>query len=157
MTKIIITLLALALLNGCSSSSDPLILKAPQTLQTSAQERIRQVITAQQHAWNNGDLDGFMQGYWRSDSLRFASGNTYRFGWQTTLDNYKKNYPNKATMGRLTFDLIDIDQVSDKVAIVFGRWKLIRDNDQPQGLFTLVVEKKDGHWLITRDHTSSAK
>ncbi len=123
--------------------------------ETSAEQQIRSVLANQQQAWNNGDIDGFMQGYWKSDKLRFASGNKFRHGWQATLDNYKKSYPDKATMGQLKFTLIDIDVVSNDVALVFGRWHLTRDKDQPQGLFTLVFERKGQQWLVTRDHTSS--
>jgi len=134
-----------------------LLIVSIQVKATTVESDIRHVISAQQSAWNNGDLKAYMQGYWQSDKLRFASGNSFRFGWQSTLDNYLKNYSDKATMGVLTFKLIDINQISDKAAIVFGRWHLTRENDQPQGLFTLIFENKNGQWLITKDHTSSAK
>lgn len=119
------------------------------------EESIREVISLQQKAWNKGDLAGYMQGYWQSKKLRFASGNSYRFGWKTTLKNYQKNYPNKAAMGTLTFDIIDVNLINDANALVFGRWHLQRDKDTPQGLFTLTFAKIDGQWLITQDHTSS--
>ena len=122
-----------------------------------AENSIRAVMAAQQAAWNTGNLTEFMAGYWQSDTLRFASGDSYRHGWQTTLDNYIKGYPDAATMGQLKFDIIDIEQLSDNAALVFGRWQLTRTKDQPQGLFTLVFRKFGKQWLITRDHTSSAK
>lgn len=122
-----------------------------------ATNAIKDVIAAQQIAWNNGNLPAYMAGYWQSDKLRFASGNSYRHGWQATLDNYIKNYPDTATMGQLKFDIIEIEQLSDDAALVFGHWKLTRAKDQPQGLFTLVFRKFDNQWLITRDHTSSAQ
>ena len=124
---------------------------------SSPAQAIRQVMSAQQAAWNNGNLEAFMTGYWHSDQLRFASGNSYRHGWQTTLDNYLKGYPDRATMGQLTFDIIEIETISADAALVFGHWQLQRAKDLPQGLFSLVFRKIDGHWLITRDHTSSKK
>jgi len=147
MNKFISIIFALGVLSGCTNTGAP----------DAAENSIAQVMATQQQAWNDGDLKAFMQGYWPSEELRFASGDSYRFGWQTTLDNYIKGYPDKATMGQLKFELIDIDLVSDEVAIVFGRWHLTRASDQPHGLFTLVFEQKDGRWLITKDHTSSAK
>ncbi|MDP2560411.1 nuclear transport factor 2 family protein [Psychrobium sp. 1_MG-2023] len=150
----LISLVSAFALLGCANTAptNP----STETKESTAQS-IRQVMANQQQAWNSGNLTAFMQGYWQSDKLRFASGNSYRFGWQSTLDNYIKGYPDKATMGQLKFDIIDINQVSDDVAIVFGRWHLTRENDQPKGLYTLLFEKKNGQWLITQDHTSSAK
>ena len=129
---------------------------APQAHANPAQA-IKQVMANQQDAWNKGDLKAFMAGYWHSDKLRFASGNSYRHGWQTTLDNYIKGYPDRATMGHLTFDIIEIETLSADVALVFGHWQLATEKGLPQGLFTLVFRKINGQWLITRDHTSSAK
>jgi len=119
------------------------------------QTAIRHVLSNQQQAWNNGDLEQFMQGYWQSEKLRFASGNSFRFGWKTTLANYQKNYPDRTTMGKLTFDIIDIKLIAPQHAIVFGRWHLQREKDTPNGLFSLTFEKISGQWLITQDHTSS--
>ena len=124
---------------------------------TSVDDSIRQVMAAQQAAWNKGDLTAFMAGYWRSDKLRFASGNSYRHGWQATLDNYVKGYPDKAAMGKLKFDIIEIEELSSDAALVFGHWHLTREKDTPQGLFSLVFRKFGQQWLITRDHTSSEK
>jgi len=120
-----------------------------------SESQIRQVLATQQQAWNNGDLEQFMQGYWHSEKLRFASGNSFRFGWQTTLANYQKNYPDRATMGKLSFDIIDVKMIAKQHALVFGRWHLQRETDTPNGLFSLTFEKIDGDWRITQDHTSS--
>lgn len=119
-------------------------------------DTIRMLLTSQQDAWNRGDIDAYMQGYWKSAKLRFASGGTYKFGWQKTYDGYKKRYPNKASMGQLHFTLHDINQISANHALVFGTWKLMRQQDSPGGLFTLLLRKTAQGWKIIADHTSSA-
>ncbi len=116
---------------------------------------IKQVLAAQSAAWNRGDIDAFMQGYWKSDELRFASGGTITYGWQTTLERYKNHYPDKATMGTLAFTIQDVNVLSPSAAVVFGRWELTREKDKPWGLFTLTFRKIDGAWVIVSDHTSS--
>lgn len=117
---------------------------------------INQVLEAQTAAWNRGDIDAFMAGYWKSDELRFASGGVITYGWKTTRDRYKRNYPDKATMGTLAFTIHEVKVLSADAAIVFGRWELTRKHDKPWGLFTLTFRKVDGAWLIVSDHTSSA-
>ena len=124
--------------------------------QNSEKQEISKVISDQQNAWNKGDIEGYMQGYIKSDSLRFASGGNVSYGWQITLDRYQKGYPDKATMGKLIFSDIDIELLSPEVAIVFGKWELERENDNPWGLFTLVFKKTDEGWRIGHDHTSLA-
>lgn len=114
------------------------------------------VLSAQQAAWNAGDIRGFMQGYWQSESLRFASGGTVTTGWETTLQRYLARYPSDAAMGELAFTGVDIDQLAADSAIAFGRWQLLRENDAPSGLFTLVFRRIEGEWVIVHDHTSSA-
>ena len=115
---------------------------------------ISQVIQEQEAAWNRGDLDGYMQGYWNNDKMRFVSGDKFRYGWESTLAAYKRNYPDKATLGTLKFTIKDIKMLSNYAAMVVGRWQLTRAKDQPHGVFTLLVEKIDDHWVITHDHTS---
>lgn len=119
-------------------------------------EQIKSVLANQSDAWNKGDLEGFMSGYLQSDSLRFASGGKVTYGWETTLERYKKGYPDKAVMGKLTFSEIDIKIISDHSALVFGKWELERENDHPWGLFTLLFEKTNNGWMVVHDHTSSA-
>ena len=120
-----------------------------------AKKEIDQVMSEQQKAWNNGSIEGYMQGYHKSDSLRFASGGNVTYGWQTTLNRYSKGYPDKSTMGKLTFSEIDIEMISETAAIVFGKWELEREKDHPWGLFTLVFRLTDDGWKIVHDHTSS--
>ena len=112
------------------------------------------VMDAQTEAWNRGDIDGFMTGYWRSDKLLFVSGDEITRGWQTTLDRYKRNYNSREKMGVLRFSDLEIDVISKDTAIVLGSWALTRGGDNPKGKFTLVFRKLNGRWLIVRDHTS---
>lgn len=115
---------------------------------------IRKVMDAQVSAWNAGDIDGFMRGYWNSPALVFVSGDNVTKGWQPTTDRYKKNYDSKAKMGILTFSDLQIDVLSKDAAVVLGSWSLARDKDNPHGKFTLIFRRfKDG-WKIVHDHTS---
>jgi len=115
---------------------------------------IRAVMNDQVAAWNRGDIEGFMSGYWRSDKLTFVSGSNVTRGWQPTLDRYKKNYDSLAKMGTLAFSDLEITVLSKDAAVVLGSWSLARDKDNPHGKFTLVFRKfKDG-WRIVQDHTS---
>lgn len=116
-------------------------------------EAIRKVMNEQVVAWNNGDLEGFMQGYWKSSELTFVSGGKITKGWQQTLDNYKKSYGDKAKMGILTFSDLEITILGKESAVVLGKWSLQREKDNPKGLFTITFRKfKDG-WKIILDHS----
>lgn len=129
--------------------------------ETDAISSARNLLAVQRDAWNRADIDAFMQGYWQSQDIRFASGDAFKYGWQVTLDGYTKAYPSAAAMGKLDFDLIEVRQLSTDAVYVFGKWNLTRANEakekDPQGLFTLIVERKNGAWVITRDHTSVAE
>jgi len=149
----LLTLLLVIGAAGCASSSRSL---ADQT-QVQVQERIRAVLDAQVAAWNAGDLEGFMQGYWNAPGLRFASGGNVRTGWQTTLQSYQAGYPNRDAMGMLSFDDLDIRVLSDDAAYVFGRWRLARGGtyDDATGLFTLIFRQHAEGWRVVHDHTSA--
>jgi ketosteroid isomerase-like protein len=123
-----------------------------------AQDRqaILNVLETQRQAWNRGDIDGFMQGYWKSDSLTFVGKTAPVYGWQTTLDNYKKRYPGKAAMGQLTFTVIKLQLLDSKNAFMLGGWHLTRASGGIGGYFTLWFRKIDGEWKIVCDHTSSS-
>ncbi len=115
---------------------------------------IRKVMDAQVMAWNNGDIDGFMRGYWNSPDLVFVSGANVTRGWQPTIERYKKTYDSRAKMGTLTFSDLEVDVLSKDSATVLGSWALAREKDNPKGNFTLIFRKfKDG-WRIVHDHTS---
>ncbi len=120
-----------------------------------AQDRqaILKLMDTQRLAWNRGDIEGFMQGYWKSDSLMFVGSKT-TYGWQNTLDNYKRGYPDKAAMGILTFDILKVQILDPENAFVFGAWHLKREKDNPGGYYTLWFRKINGEWKIVVDHTS---
>ena len=115
---------------------------------------IQSVMNAQVLAWNAGDIEGFMKGYWNSDLMKFVSGDNVSRGWQAALERYKKNYDSKAKMGVLTFSDLEVSVLSKDSAVVLGSWSLARKKDNPKGKFTLIFRKfKDG-WKIIHDHTS---
>jgi ketosteroid isomerase-like protein len=115
---------------------------------------IRAVLDAQSAAWNRGDIEGFMAGYWRSPGTVFISGDSLTRGWQTVLDRYKKNYDSREKMGTLTFSDLQITPMGNDAAVVFGRWHLQRAKDEPHGRFTLIFRKTKQGWRIVHDHTS---
>ena len=115
---------------------------------------IIKVMDEQTAAWNRGDIDGFMKGYWNSESLIFVSGDGITRDWQPTLDRYKKSYDSKAKMGALKFSDLSVNVISKDAAVILGSWSLTREKDNPKGKFTLIFRKfKDG-WRIVHDHTS---
>ncbi len=115
---------------------------------------VLEVLDMQVEAWNNGDIDGFMAGYLNSDDLRFTSGSEVRYGWRRTRQRYRERYPDRAAMGTLAFENLDVRALSEHAALVFGRFRLTREADEPSGWFTLLLEQHDEQWLIVADHTS---
>lgn len=122
--------------------------------QSSDEQAIREVLSDQQKCWNAGDLDCFMQGYWKSDQLVFIGASGIKYGWETTLENYKNGYPDSEKMGHLQFELISVSRISNDFWSVIGKWSLQRKADAPSGHFTLIFKKIDGEWLIIQDHSS---
>ena len=119
---------------------------------------IKKILSSQQKCWNNGDIDGFMQGYWNSEKLVFTSLNHKpAYGWKNTLERYKNSYPTKSSMGELRFEILNLKLISKTTATLKGKWELIRQKDHPNGLFWLDIEKFDNNWLITKDSTVSFK
>ena len=121
-----------------------------------AADAIKAVLEAQAAAWNRGELEGYMDGYDRSNSTEFVGGDTITRGWQTVLDRYKKKYDSRAKMGVLTFSDLEITMLSKDAALVLGRWHLQRAKDEPHGTFTLLFRKTKAGWRIVHDHSSSA-
>lgn len=115
---------------------------------------IRQIMADQELAWNRGDLEAFMAGYWRSDSLRFIGSSGLTYGWQQTLDNYKKGYPGPEAMGKLKFTILSVEQLSKRSAYVIGKWHLTRKAGDLSGHYTLLWKKIKGKWVIVADHSS---
>jgi ketosteroid isomerase-like protein len=131
-----------------------LLLSLPAFSQSSEEAAIRRLLTLQTEAWNRGNIDAFMQTYWKSDSLMFIGSKGVVRGWQQTLDNYKKGYPDTAAMGQLSFDIIQVKPVSKEYAFVVGKWMLKRSMGDLSGHYTLVLRKIRGEWKIVADHSS---
>lgn len=108
----------------------------------------------QQNAWNTGDLVGFMEHYWQSDSLVFIGKNGLKYGWKTTLNNYQKSYPSKEAMGTLDFKHVIHTKTTGGDYRTTGNWNLYRNTDTLSGYFLLVWEFKNNRWVITADHSS---
>lgn len=124
-----------------------------------SQKKINQIndvkynMRAQELAWNNADIRGFMKYYWNSDSLKFIGSKGITYGWQKTYDNYIKGYPNKEAMGVLIFTIKEITQLSKTSIYVIGQWELKKEKPAG-GYFTLLWKKIKGQWVIVSDHTS---
>ena len=132
-----------------------LVCGAPEQPSNSVAE-IQSVLTAQQDAWNHGDIDAFMNGYARSASTVFVSEDEVRRGWETVRDRYHMRYSDRAKMGTLSFSEIEVTMLSPDAAVVLGRWKLKRENDEPHGRFTLIFKRLPEGWRIVHDQTSAA-
>ncbi len=117
----------------------------------SAKTSIINVMKAQEVAWNNHDLEGFMQGYWESESLKFYGSNGLTLGWENTLANYKKGYPTKAESGTLNFIINDISKIEGDNYWVMGEYHLKRDIGDAEGVFIIIFKKIDGKWKIIAD------
>jgi ketosteroid isomerase-like protein len=115
---------------------------------------IRALLQKQTEAWNRGDVEGFMEGYWKNDSLMFIGKSGITYGWQQTLDNYKKGYPDKTAMGFLTFTLIELKPLSKKYFSLVGKWHLKRTIGDLGGHYTLLLKKIKGKWVVISDHSS---
>lgn len=113
------------------------------------------LLRKQEIAWNKGDLEKFMETYWNSEKLVFVGSRGPTYGWQATLDNYKRSYPNKAAMGKLKFTILDISKIDKKTVLLIGKFELTRKIGDLSGHFTLVIQKINGEWLIISDHSSA--
>jgi hypothetical protein len=122
--------------------------------QSADEKNIRNVLSSQVTAWNAGNIGDFMKGYWQNDSVMFIGKSGITYGWQNTLNNYKKNYPDTVTMGKLSFDLLEFKQLSPVYYFVVGKWHLQRSIGNAGGLFTLLFKKINSHWFIVADHSS---
>ena len=122
--------------------------------QTKDETEVRNVLTKQNAAWNRGDVDAFMVGYWENDSLMFIGKSGVTYGYKNTLANYKRNYPDTTVMGKLTFTLIQVKQLSPEYFHVTGKYYLTRTIGDASGHFTLMFRKINGKWVIISDHSS---
>jgi ketosteroid isomerase-like protein len=128
----------------------PLLVSA----QSPDETAVRQLLEKQRQAWNKGNLEEFMKGYWESDSLVFIGKNGPKYGYKTTLENYRKGYPDTTAMGQLTFDILSIKRLSFQYFYVIGKWTLNRTADNLSGHFTLLVKKIKNKWVVVSDHSS---
>lgn len=118
-------------------------------------DKVSQILMKQQEDWNRGDIDAFMTSYWNSEELQFGGSSGITKGWDETIKRYKRVYPDKDAMGKLSFEIKDISKHSRKVISLTGSWTLERKSDQPGGHFLLIWRKIKGKWLIVADHTSA--
>ena len=156
--KTLLTAAAIALLPlaACSTTPSGAPIAMGQSQKEAEAAAITALLEAQDAAWNRGDIDAFMAGYWKSPGLRFASGGKVTRGWDETNARYHNTYGGPETMGTLITDDYEIVVLSPDAAIAHGRWKLEGREGTPWGLYTLVMRKIDGEWKIVSDTTTSA-
>jgi len=121
---------------------------------TAPESAVRDVLQRQAACWNAGDLDGFMDGYWRSEGLTFSAGGQTIRGWEATLRRYRERYADREQMGSLSFSDLEVTTLGDAAALVLGRWRLARRQGPVGGNFTLVLRRFGEGWRIVHDHTS---
>jgi len=120
------------------------------------EQAVRAVLQLQTTAWNQGNIDAFMQSYWKSDSLLFVGKTGPTYGWQNTLEGYKKRYPDTTAMGKLQFTLLELKPLGTEYYFVLGKFHLQRTIGNLSGIFTLLFKKLHGQWVIISDHTSGS-
>ncbi len=115
---------------------------------------IRQIMADQAAAWNHGNIDDFMKGYWNDDSLVFVGQAGLTYGYSQTLANYKKHYDSPEKMGKLFFTLLSVKELSPEYYFVVGKWLIKRKDGDIGGIYSLLFRKIKGRWQIVVDHTS---
>lgn len=144
---VLVSLLCLTLIDSTT--------RKPQTPTASPlATELHQILNVQKNAWNQGDIDKFMQAYWNSDLLTFSSGGKTTRGWQATRDRYRTRYPDKSSMGLLEFSSLETYQLGQAAALTLGKWRLEKVKPT-EGNFSLVWQKLDGQWKIIHDHSSA--
>lgn len=136
--------LLLLLISNCSSLF----------AQNKDEQAILNILDQQTISWNKGDIDHFMDGYWKNDSLMFIGKNGITYGYTNTLNNYKKNYSDAGKMGQLKFTILHLNKLSSDTYFVVGKWYLTRTIGNIGGHYTLCFKKINGQWLIISDHSS---
>lgn len=131
-----------------------IIISISSMAQTKDELIIRKMLADQISFWNKGDIPGFMQGYWDNDSLVFIGKNGPTYGYNNTLRNYQKNYPNKDYMGVLNFDILSVQAIEKDHFFVIGKFMLQRKVGDASGHFTLIFKRINGVWKIVSDHSS---
>lgn len=123
-------------------------------LDNTTREEILKILKKQEEDWSKGDIEAYMEGYWKSDSLKFIGKNGVTYGWQNTMAKYQKSYPDKDSMGKLKFEIISMEMICFKTVLVIGKWNLTRKSDFLQGYYSLIWKRIDGKWVIVTDHSS---
>lgn len=152
MRRRLLIVLALMVFVGALGSTPRIALAAP--ADSPDQAAIRALLETQQAAWNRGDVEAFMRGYWKSERTEFVGADGIERGWQAVLERYHRKYPDRRAMGQLTFSDLEITMLGRDAAYVLGRWQLEREKDRPGGVFTLIARKFPEGWRIIHDHTS---
>jgi ketosteroid isomerase-like protein len=122
--------------------------------QSQDEKAIRKILSNQIYYWNQGNIDSFMVGYWNNDSLMFIGKSGVTYGYNNTLNNYKKGYSDTAQMGKLVFDILKVKRISVDHYFVVGKWFLKRSVGDIGGHYTLLFRKIKGRWVIVADHSS---
>ena len=146
-SKFLLLLIA-AFLVACSQ------LAKPKFDAKAEEEAIRAMLNAGQIAWNNGDIDVFMEGFWKSDSLQFISPRGVSHGWEATRDNYKKGYPDRSSMGTVSYEVLELTLMSPSVFVISCQYHITQEIGKREGIFTAVFRKINGKWLVVHYHTS---
>lgn len=137
-------------------ASERAVIAAPVVSADAVETELNQIVQKQSEAWNRGDISEFMIAYWNDERLTFSSSGKTQRGWKATYENYKKNYPDAATMGKLTFSELETQELSPTAMLMLGSWRLERAAPVG-GNFSLVWKRIDGKWLIVHDHSSALK
>ena len=132
------------------------IIAGQQSSNSIDKEAVLAVLAHQEDAWNQGNIESFMRGYWNNDQLVFVGSNGPTYGYRNTLERYLKSYPTKAAMGQLKFNLLFVEQWDTQTIQVIGKFTLDREKDQPTGFFTLLFRKMGDDWKIVSDHSSAS-
>lgn len=122
--------------------------------QNKAEKQILEILDRQTVAWNKGDLEGFMKGYWENDSLMYIGKSGVTYGYAQTLSNYRRNYGDTSRMGKLTFRILHVKRLSSRYYLVVGKWFLSRSAGDVGGHYTLLFRKIRGEWVVVSDHSS---
>ncbi len=122
--------------------------------QTKDTDKILTILAAQEKAWNEGNIEQFMHGYWENDSLVFVGKSGLTYGYKNTLANYKKGYPDKTYMGQLKFTILSMQPLGKEYYRIIGKWELKRTVGNLNGHYTLLLQQINGEWKIISDHSS---
>lgn len=139
---------------GCETQRPEVDTQEPTPGEVDWKTEIEALMLEQETAWNRGDLEGFMEHYWKSDSLCFIGSKGLTYGWEATLNNYRSAYPNPEAMGTLRFTQLKMEAIDKDASYVIGRWQLFRTSDTLSGHYSLLWKKLQGAWRITADHSS---